>query len=145
MASKIRPSAKMRVIDDTLLNKQKSDHSYWKGTGRYEKEQKILLEELATLVGGRHDFDWRADAVAHWALLNGMAGLYYGYYNDGDKAAGAIDNGRVHGYQSVQDFQELAYSLGAKHVVSYLKYSSANPLEKAMDEAIMIVWNKEKK
>ncbi len=89
-------------------------------------------------------FDWwREDDNEHWALFNGMLGCYYGFYNDGDDATGAIDNNRVHGFRTVKSFKELAERLDAKAVECYLKYGSEKDLEKAMDEAICIAWRQE--
>jgi hypothetical protein len=118
---------------------------YWQETGRFEKEQKFLSEKLGNLVGDARGgkFDWTSEKNAIWALFNGMLGLYYGFYNDGDKAAGAIDNNRVHGYRSVGAYEALAQSMGATAVVKYLHYGSEENLERAMDEAICLAWDHE--
>lgn len=120
------------------------DSSYWNGKGKYEEKYTTLQQHLEGLVGGNFNFNWRNPKIAYFALLNGVAGMYYGN-NDGDNARGAVDNNRVHGYQNVSDFRELAKSLGANAVVKYLDHGSKANLEKAMDEAILIAWNKYEK
>lgn len=121
------------------------DSSYWNGQGKYEEKYTTLQEHLEQLVGGNYNFNWRNPKIAHFALLNGVAGLYYEKYNNGGNARSAVDNNKVHGYQNVSDFRELAKSLGANEVTKYLDYGSKANLEKAMDEAILIAWNKYEK
>lgn len=117
--------------------------SYWQDKGLHQEKDTILRDEFERVVGDDgFQFDWHNKDVKHWALVNGMWGLYYGFYNDGDNAKGAIDNGRTQGYHSVKAFEALANDLGAKAVVSYLHYSTNGTLEKAMDEAILIAWEK---
>ncbi len=119
--------------------------SYWEGRGKYEDEDAIVQDKVTKLVGNNFSFNWRDPKIAHLALFNGMKGMYYGYYNDGDDAEGAIDNNRVHGFQTLSSFQELARSLGALAVLAYLTYGGEKNLETAMDEAILIAHGREQK
>ena len=112
--------------------------SYWEGRGKYEDEDAIVQEKVTKLVGNNYRFDWHNPKIAKLKLFNGMKGMYYGYYNDGDDAEGAIDNNRVHGFQTLSSFQKLARSLGALAVLAYLTYGGEKNLETAMDEAILI-------
>jgi len=119
--------------------------TYWEGRGKYEDEDVVVQEKVTKLVGNNYNFDWRNPKIAHLTLFNGMKGMYYGYYNDGDDAEGAIDNNRVHGFQTLSSFQKLARSLGALAVLAYLTYGGEKNLETAMDEAILIAYKREQK
>ena len=135
-------SSRFSDASDQLSSKKTQQGSYWNETGRHQDKDAVLGEKLRELVGDRYDFPWTKRSNAHWALFNGMRGLYYGHYNDGDNAEGAIDNNRVHGYSSVKEFEALASDLKAEAVKAYLRYGSERNLEKAMDEAILICWEK---
>lgn len=126
-------------------------NTYWADQGRHKKKKAELTQKLETIVSQADDgkFNWRTQQIAHMALFNGVLGMYYGYYNDGDNAGGAVANNRVHGYQgdavdnNLQAFDALAKSLGATDVQLYIKYATEANLERAMDEAILIAWEKE--
>jgi hypothetical protein len=123
-----------------LGSKRRPDQSYWNGNGKHSALRKACFDEMERRgVGGWEKFERHENR--HWALLNGMAGIYYGRYNDGDNVSGAIENNRVHGYESVKDFAELAKSLGAPKIVhQYItRARGLSNLENAMNATIVFV------
>jgi len=86
-------------------------------------------------------FPW--ESHPQWAIFNGFLGIYYGYFNDGDDAAGAIDNNRVHGPmgKSLGAFRDFVVDhMAAKDcdwILKYLDRGGEENLENAMDQ---VVW-----
>ncbi len=117
-------------------------NTYWNHRGKYESAHALLVA-LETKLGvvGREQFVLPQNADL--ALFNGMMGIYYGNYNDGDSVARAIDNNRVHGFSTVEAFKELALSMRAPaELIRYINgvaHSEAD-LEAAMDAAILLVY-----
>lgn len=107
--------------------------TYWAGNGKNEDLYKACVDAM------------KAEHIdtgnEHWALLNGMAGIYYAKYNDGDGLRAAIANNRVHGFESLEAFQALCIRVGAPECVrSYLVYGGRGAvLERAMDATIEFV------
>jgi hypothetical protein len=146
MASKIT-TVRVKQVDEQLPNK---DNLYWNEKGKHQEKCKILLEKLDKLVSSSiGPFKWTIPVNSHWAVFNGMVGCYYGYYNDGDNASGAIDNNRVHGYSNAQDFAQCCRYLDASTCVLYVLDKRTGDdvdvklLERAMDQAILVAWNEE--
>lgn len=76
-----------------------------------------------------------------FAIFNGMAGIYYEHFNSGSDAAGAVDNNRVHGFRTLEEFHnfcELYAAPDAVRRVTEGRYVSEATLEAAMDAAV--VW-----
>lgn len=117
--------------------------SYWQGNGKHQEKYLKLTEKLEQLA---HPLDWTAPENEHWALLNGMTGIHYGYYNDGDTPEASIENNRVHGPmgKSLEAFYDFCADLLGKKspILKYLKENEINGplLEEAMDEAVLYVW-----
>lgn len=133
---------------------------YWRSQGKYEKENEVMSQWLHFVLENfkreylianpckkewdAFDLFWKNNRKNVWGLLNGMKGLYYGKFNDGDNARMAIANNRVHGHSSVESFLKLAHKYDAQRVIDYLNISNESRLEQAMDETIMIAWNSKK-
>jgi hypothetical protein len=134
------------VRDNHVLMPSKG--RYWNQTGKYQEESDALMkrmEEWYAKTTATAPINWHDEANSYWTLLNGMSGIYYGYYNDGDDAAGAIDNNRVHGFQDADRFAEFCLEQGAVEAAKYVRntgrvLSTVNMdealLERAMDEVI---------
>lgn len=76
-----------------------------------------------------------------------MNGIYYGRHNDGDDAAGAIDNNRVHGFSEAKEFAFVCKSIGAQKCFLYVDRGGGDAdLEEAMDECVQLTvkWRDEK-
>lgn len=121
--------------------------SYWKNTGLHQKELDDLRDMLEKQVASVEKYDWSAKENRPWALLNASLGLWYGWYNDGNLAEGAVDNNRTHGFSTVDKLKRLAEKTEAHQLLNYLEVKSYYTesmvkarLEKMMDEAISIVW-----
>ena len=87
---------------------------YFEGHGKYEHEIAVLEKEVTKLAG---------KDCAHLALFIGMKEMYY--------------DGIVNRVQ----FAGLAKKFQARAVLTYLRHKSAENIEKAMDEAILIAYN----
>jgi len=118
-------------------NEQKG---YWQGKGKFQEKQDALCEKLGALQPDMSVFPW--EEHPQWAIFNGMMGIYYGYFNDGDDAAGAIDNNRVHGPMgkslgAFRDFvvDEMAVK-DCDWILKYLDRGGEENLEKAMDQVV---------
>jgi len=118
--------------------------TYWNEKGTYQNLRKACFKKMEEEgVSGWDEFSKPENA--YWALLNGMSGIYYGKFNDGDGVEGAIDNNRVHGFSTLKDFLDLARRYDApKSVINYIDsgycYGDGDTqLEKAMDDIIQFV------
>ena len=115
-------------------------NTYWNDNGKYQ----TLRNELCEIMDGM-DLDGRSFRLAtntYWALFNGMLGIYYGKFNDGDNVAGAIDNNRAQGFESVDAFLRLCRDVGApKNIETYIQTGGRGEknLEKVMDSTILFV------
>lgn len=123
------------------------ENTYWNGNGKFEALRTKCFEEMKSR--GEMDFEFSHFHQRHknpeWGLLNGMAGIYYGYFNDGDNVKGAIENNRVHGYECVEDFLRTARRVGAPQIViNYIQNGGRGKknLENAMDATIQFVAEK---
>lgn len=142
MSSKVMKQYTKNCKDSVLPNVKRS---YTTSNGLYELKLKDLQQRMTAQLSEdtKKPFDWTDSGNEHWALFNGMSGLYYGYYNDGDNPECAIDNNRVHGFHKLESFIEFVDDhFDAPNVQKYLQYNGGGEdiLEKAMDEAIQIVW-----
>jgi len=90
---------------------------YIRGTGRYQQECDKILSNMKNEVKSNNKWDWRAPDKKHWALLNAAAGLYHGFYNDGDNAESAVNHRRAHGFDHIHDLKVFAKRMGANHLV----------------------------
>ena len=139
------------------MSKTRKFKTYWEGSGRFKRRYKRLEKEMNQAhtnfykkkeyqdLLDKWGFDktnrfW--DVHSHWALLNGMMGIYYAYYNDGDDVDGAIENNRVHGSSSRSEF--LSAIPNDTPMVIYNYISSGGPygdarLERVMDATIDFV------
>lgn len=111
--------------------------SYWNSNGKHQADCDALLAEMSAQKMDREKF--RLSENQDWAIFNGMVGMYYGWYNDGDGPAGAIDNNRVHGFTSLEDFRDLCAEMRLPHsVLLFLDSRTTYPqeLESAMDAVI---------
>ena len=95
------------------------------------------------------ELDWEMDVESEVWLYNAITGCYYGYFNDGDAPAGAIENNRCHGFNSLDDLKTFAGRLDVPQVMAFLStvdcYDAESPwvslaLERAMDEAIAVAY-----
>lgn len=117
--------------------------TYWDGKGKYEVlKDKCFAQMSKEGVSGWDEFSKPENE--EWAFLNGMCGVYYGYFNDGDNLEGAIDNSRFHGYNSLEKVIELAKDVGAPpKIKKYLNYDfqfrNEKLLEEVLDECILFI------
>lgn len=109
--------------------------SYWNGNGTHQQLSDRCFDEMQRR---NTNFERITTDNGNWALFNGMAGIYYAKFNDGDGLRGAIDNNRVHGFSSLEEFQEHACDVDAPaSVQSYLRTGGRDAaLEHAMDDVI---------
>jgi hypothetical protein len=97
------------------------------------KETLLNLVEKAHSKG--HAFKWLDPKNEHWALFNGVLGIYSCYY----KSKGKIDpfaKGYVHGFNTKTEFMLFAKSLGLKFVKDVCFFITPGRLERALNEAI---------
>jgi hypothetical protein len=77
-----------------------------------------------------------------WALLNGIIGLWYGKFNNGDNIKSSFQNNMVHGYQRLSDFKQMATEIGAPtEVLNFLSKESTkkSQYEEALDKTVIWV------
>lgn len=113
--------------------------TYWKENGKHQADCDVLLAKMAE--AGMDRTKLVLPGNEEWAVLNGMAGIYYGYFNDGDGISGAIDNNRVHGFNSLSDFLDVCEAVHAPVTLTQFLTSPHNTprtYEDAMDAAIVI-------
>lgn len=126
------------VVDTTLAGRRKKHKgSYWLHTGEHQELHDRLCKKLVELAIKRDE--WLHGKYRYWALFNAMNGMYYGKYNDGDGAKAAIKNNRIHGFDSLEKFKAFAKELGATEVMAYCNNSCAANLERAMNEATLML------
>ena len=79
----------------------------------------------------------------YWALFNGMLGIYYAHFNDGDDPEGAVENNRVHGFNSLREFRRLARKIKVpEEVLGILDedgYRDDESYDLAMDKLLLFL------
>lgn len=118
-------------------------HTYWNEDGKHQADWNALSAEMQKLEMDRTKFALPENA--EWAVLNGMAGIYYGYFNDGDNVRAAINNNRVHGFTSLDDFLDVCRAVHAPvSLTQFLtaRYNTPRTYEEAMDAAIVLAASK---
>jgi hypothetical protein len=136
---KVISNRRTKNVPDEYIS-PKNGKTYWERNGKFQKEHDEICKQLEERCNGLNlwlKLD-REEISDKMLLVNGVNGLYYAKYNDGDDAEGAIDNNRVHGFKTVDKFKDFCKQFPAHAVIRYLEYSSTANLEKAMDEVVRI-------
>lgn len=94
--------------------------TYWEGTGRYEKENKILWEKYIPSSGINLTKDNSLNRLIK--VFRKHSKQYYRYYNDGDRVPGVTRSPDKVGYNKIDK----------------------EKLERRMDIAILRLWKKSK-
>lgn len=133
-----------RICADLIEGKRGREYGlYLNGEGTYQALYKFLFAMLEEKRPPDAPRSWFTESRnRYWALLNGMAGIYYGYFNDGDDPSGAIENNRVHGFRDLGSFIYLAKRVGAPaEVIDLLNSNNIEPEEydTAMDALLLFL------
>ena len=107
----------MPIENKTNKQQEALSGTYHKRTGRHQQLCDLFLSNMKNEVNAHARWDWRAPDKKHWTLLNAAAGLYYGFYNDGDNAESAVQNRRANGFDHVHDLKVFSKKMGANHLV----------------------------